>query len=760
MNSNWSLSFAILDKMKKGVAIFHDDGILKLNSAFKKFFRINDTIHDFLHLLRDNSSLVLAYPDKEIISTERSPSERILNQEDLKDEIWQVTDRIHGECWYGEFSGHNIDVDNHSRYVLFVNDVSESFLLKAELKSETRFFYDVINALPVMVSIYNPELNEMYLNNAVESITGWTRKDTENQSIMELAYPDPAYREYVMDYMQSLKEGFSEIIMRTRDGRDIVTSWANIKLSNGRQLGIGLDINKQKITEKAVKESEEKFRNLADNISQLAWITDKEGNVIWFNKRWYDFTGFRLKESAGMHYSDFIHPDYRSQVVSYYVECLKKGVIWEDTFPLKNKNDEFRWFLSRALPIYDESGNIKSWFGTNTDITELKNLQDKILKANEKAEKSVIMQKTFIQNISHEVRTPMNSILGFTELLEKSITNPEDKKHLESISYSGKKLLTLINDILDFSRLDSNDLKLSYDIVPLRNIFHQIEYQFEGLSLHFKKNMLKLKIVVNPEDENRYVYGDKYRIQQVMDNLVSNAVKYTEEGYIEVGCEIRDSEKQVLFFVKDTGTGINKQDYDLIFNRFQQSEKKQLQGTGLGLSISKQLVNLFGGDIWVESEKGKGSSFFFTHPLTEAPEMLSQKPKKKKGSFFRPDLTGITILIAEDDEYSFQLLEAMIAPTNARIIHAKNGHQAVEIFTDNKIIDIVFLDIRLPGLDGYEILEKIRSSNKSIPVIAQTAYAMPEDKTRSHNEGFDFHATKPVAMKDLYMILNTFLSEK
>lgn len=757
MRENISLSLSIFDSLKKGVAIFQDNKVYAQNKAFKNLFRLKDkNNHDFLQLIKDHNDLLISYPDKEIISSKKSPPKKILNRQEFENEIWQVTDNIHGECWYGNFSADSIQAGNQGYYVIYVDDISESYLAKAKLKTETKFFYDVINALPVMLTIYNPELDEIYLNKAVEDIIGWTNEDTKRKSIMELAYPDPQYRKKIAAYMRAAKEGFSDIIMHTKDGRDITTSWANVKLSDGRQIGIGLDINKQREIEKQVKDSEEKFRNLADNISQLAWIADEKGDIFWFNKRWFDYTGISLEESLGRAYKYLIHPSYQAQVELFYQKCIKKGTIWEDSFPLKGKNNEYRWFLSRALPIKNEHGRINSWFGTNTDITELKNLQDRLIEANEKAENAVSMQKTFIQNISHEVRTPMNSILGFTELLEKSISKPEEKEYLDSISYNGKQLLTLINDIIDFSRLDSNDLKLSYEAVSLRKVFQELENQFEALLLHFKKNTISLKINIKPEDSNISIYADQHRLLQVMNNLVSNAVKYTNEGFIEVGYEVFEAPDRILFFVKDTGIGIENKYAKLIFKRFHQTDRKQLHGTGLGLAICKHLVNLFEGEIWFESEEGKGSSFFFTYPFKEIPKDKKDKSQIEEAETVQPDLTGKTILVAEDDEYSYSLLKAMISPTNADLIHALDGKQAVEFFKIHNP-DLVFLDIRLPEMDGYEILEIIKQTNENTPVIAQTAYAMPEDKTKSHTRGFDFHTTKPISMKKLYMILNAFL---
>jgi PAS domain S-box-containing protein len=758
MNNDLQLSFAILDTLKKGIAIFQKNEVVKLNSEFKRLFRLEEnTGFDIKSFLNEDSQIMITHPENVIVSDLVSPKIKIKKQETFDNEIWQITDNVNGECWYGRFRADVIYLGGESYYILYVVDVSENYLLKTKLENETRFFYELINALPIMISIYDPDQNLFNINDALERITGWTKKDIDSKSLMELAYPDPEYRKHISEYMRSLKPGFKDITMRTKDGRDIQTSWANVKLSDNRQVGIGLDINKQRIAERRLKESEERFRNLADNISQLAWIAGRKGSILWFNKRWYDFTGKDFEETGGRRFTNLIHPEHRKRVSRYYYECIYHGKIWEDSFPIMDKKNKYKWFLSRALPIKNKEGKIKSWFGTHTDITQLKKLQDDLMIASEKAENAVIMQKRFIQNISHEVRTPMNSILGFAELMAKTLKESNEKEYLHSIQYNGKQLLTLIDDILDYSRLDSNDLKLNYESVHLDKVFAELEHQFEGLSLHFKKTNLKLRLSINPEDRNYTLYTDKHRLQQVLNNLISNAVKYTNEGEIEVGYKLQDKENRILFFVKDTGRGIDEKFTELIFNRFQQTDSTHFQGTGLGLAISKQLVHLFGGKIWFDSELNKGSSFYFSHPDEKRTGKSQESDHKEKAKAEQPNLSGKKILVAEDDEYSFKLLETMLNMTGAEVLHASDGNRAVEIFHNSKI-DLVFLDIRLPGLDGYEILDSIRKENNTVPVIAQTAYAMPEDKLKSRKSGFDSHITKPISLNKLFIILNTYLS--
>ena len=769
-----------------GIVVFSRKGeILSFNPAFKEFFDLGKSEKASKEInideLRNNYAIyALNHPDS--IPYDDWPYMRVLREESFDKEQFYILNKENSKKWHALVSGKPI-MDEHDNFVfgiLFFKDISDLVKLKDEkeikareyqledrklqkiqdlVKAEQLLLKSIIDTIPVMITLYDEEVN-IIVNKAFEKITGWTKEDIHTSNVMELVYPDPGYREKVKKIMDKLTPGFNDIIMYTKKGFYLETSWANVKLPDGKRVGIGLDASSMKQAEKELKESEERFRNLADNISQFAWMTDKSGNITWYNKRWYDYSGTTYEEMKGLGWTKVHHPDHVDRVVTHIKDCFEKGTRWEDTFPLRNKSGKYRWFLSRALPLKNDNGEITGWFGTNTDITESKKLQEELITAKEKAEKAISVQSSFIQNISHEVRTPMNSILGFTELLQKTIKTGNEERFLNAISYNGKQLLRLIDDIVDLSRLDKNELSLSKSVVQPEKVIHQTRLQFEGLKLMLKKEHLDLIIKTVELLPNIYLYTDYHRLQQVINNLVSNAVKYTDEGYVEIGLDLDEKRKEIIFHVKDTGIGIDRVNFKRVFKRFQQfdtSDKKKFSGTGLGLAISKNLVKLFGGKIWFDSKFGVGTTFYFTHPYIESNKGVQRKNKQLDlNSKQKPILNGKTILIAEDDEYSYLMMEAMLMDTKARILHAANGKKALEIFEKHDI-DLIFLDIRLPDMTGYDILKEIKKKNIQVPLIAQTAFAMPEEKRKSMKEGFDFHATKPLSQEDLYIILNKFL---
>lgn len=386
---------------------------------------------------------------------------------------------------------------------------------------------------------------------------------------------------------------------------------------------------------------------------------------------------------------------------------------------------------------------------------------DELMHAKEKAEKSDRLKSAFIANMSHEIRTPLNSILGYTKILEDSISNEEHKKYIEVINYSGKHLLHLIDDIVDLSRLEAGEMKIVEEEVALNEMVNDLKSQFKAYALNMGKNHLEFQVQL-PEIcmKGLVIKTDKFRVQQVINNLLSNAVKFTEKGFVEFGYEITGNGNKIRFFVRDTGPGISIEDQEVLFNRFQQGRRsttRVVSGTGLGLAISKGLAGLLGGEIWVESEPGSGSGFYFTIPFKEIKSGKMIEPNRKGiiGSGI-PQLSGKKILLCEDDMYSRQMMVYILKKTDAELLVTTNGRECLDQYRQNNI-DMVLLDLRLPEVDGYQVIKEIRSIDTDTVVIAQTAYAMLDDIRKFKETGFTDYLTKPVNNNELYGMLNKYL---
>lgn len=652
---------AVFNNVQDGVLIFdHNGNLIQINPEGLKMHGIDPSDKEKI-LNRPFSFYQLLDEGRHQIPEFGHPVSRVLAQESFSNDpyIIKVTkDSSETPVMYSGFPQYDED-GNVIAGIIFARPMPDNLIRKEStqeiynynyqvkqlekyqqlLKEDRELIEIIIDTIPVMVTIYDKRIKSFTMNRATQNITGWTYEDIADNNLMELVYPNPVYRQEISNFMQSLEPGFKDIVIRTRDGRDIETSWANVELPDGRQVGVGID------------------------------------------------------------------------------------------------------------------------------ITERKQLERELINARKKAEKESKVQYAFIQNISHEVRTPMNSILGFTELLHKEITRKKESEFLHAISYNGKQLLRLIDDIIDFSQLDNNQVSIQREELNLYEQMNQIELQMEGMKKAYKKRHLKLHMNHPANNLQIILKTDRFRLQQVLQNLLGNAIKYTEKGSVEIGYEVREEKNDILFYIKDTGIGIDVADRGRVFKRFNRlhdTNSQEVRGTGLGLAICKHLVNLLGGEIWFQSNQGDGTIFYFNHPYkalkkveTETVDVGMQAVQAIADDLL-PDLSDKVILIVEDDSFSYMMMYHMLEESRAIILHADTGRKAIEIFNKYNI-DLVFLDIRLPELDGYQVIKYMHDNSPNIPVVAQTANALPEDRIKINEAGFDYHITKPISRDRLVSVLNKFL---
>ncbi|MGC9472180.1 MAG: ATP-binding protein [Bacteroidales bacterium] len=370
-------------------------------------------------------------------------------------------------------------------------------------------------------------------------------------------------------------------------------------------------------------------------------------------------------------------------------------------------------------------------------------VKDLFVREREKARRSDRLKSAFLANMSHEIRTPMNSILGFSQLLAEPVTEEEKTQYVRIINDNSIYLLQLIEDIIDISKIEAEQIEIFPVELKLQELFEEIKLVFLQSLIKNEKSHIALEYKI-PSPHLR-VHADKIRLKQVLSNLLTNAVKFTDNGRIEFGCHIR--EKELEFYTCDSGIGISPRHQKEIFERFFKVEDKHpdriYRGTGIGLAISKNLVELMGGKMWVESEPGKGSCFRFTLPYepVEEPERPDRSVQRMAGEFH---WNGHTILIAEDEESNYLYLHEVLKKTGISILRATHGQEAVDTVSDHPEIDLVLMDIKMPGIDGYQATRKVKALRKDLPVIAQTAYAMEGDAARSLEAGCDDYLPKPI----------------
>lgn len=389
-----------------------------------------------------------------------------------------------------------------------------------------------------------------------------------------------------------------------------------------------------------------------------------------------------------------------------------------------------------------------------------KEIEINLQMAKERAEESDILKSSFLANMSHEIRTPMNAIIGFSELItRKTISQEKKDTYAQYITNSGKTLLNLIDDIIDIAKIEASQLKINKSTTYVNIMFNEI---LEYINTEKKRNKKDHILFTKNEaisDINFCVLCDPFRLKQILTNLLNNALKFTFEGIIEFGYLIPNN-ATILFYVSDTGIGLSDDKIPLIFERFRQADDtttRQFGGTGLGLAISKKLVEMMGGRIWAESEKSKGSTFFFTLPLI-IPEKSIKIVEQNLESAAGDNFEGKTILIAEDEDNNYIYLQEVLSPTKVTLIRAKTGYQAVSIYKNQPEISLILMDIKMPEMNGYQATSIIKEINPSLPIIAQTAYAMAEDIIRGKNAGCDDYLAKPIKPELLINTLRRYLS--
>jgi len=379
----------------------------------------------------------------------------------------------------------------------------------------------------------------------------------------------------------------------------------------------------------------------------------------------------------------------------------------------------------------------------------------KLRTAEQMAKESDRLKTTFLQNISHEIRTPMNGIMGFTELLKnQDLSEDEKKEFIKIISDSSALLFNIVNEVIDISIIESGTNKVTLSEIRLNSLIDET-YDYFTHAVQQGITILSVKDLGNGSD---LVSTDAVKVRQVLRNLISNSVKFVEEGYIKFGYEVKGNE--IEFFVEDTGIGIPLESQALIFDRFfkgSTQDRKFYEGVGLGLAISKGLVELLEGRIWMESEPGKGSRFHFTIPYRKAEGVKNSiiTSSASRANAVGPNYGGITVLLAEDDAHNQRYIYEMLSRLGIKVIPAVNGREAVELFSSYSSIDLVMMDLKMPVMDGYTAAEEIHKLKANAYIVAQTAYTFNEE-IKVKAAGFDDYISKPFREEQVIAVLERF----
>ncbi len=570
-----------------------------------------------------------------------------------------------------------------------------------------------------------------------------------------------------------------EIYLTRENGQKIPTSFTCKYLYDQNDqprkiIGTIRNITERKQAEEVIRHSEERYRILAENSSDMISKHNWDRTYLYVSPACQKLLGYHPEELNGRSAYNVIHPDDVEDIRKNHIQLLENRTSsFIESYRIRKKDGTYIWFETNNQVIYNHNSYlVQEIVCVSRDITERKD-KEELLKAKEVAERANKAKSEFLANMSHEIRNPLNAIIGMTNTLAKTPMNTDQHQFLESIAISSRNLLNILNDILDFSKIEANRIDLTFANFSLKQLITETidifvpQAKVKGLFLSYE--------IIDRVPEN--LYGDEKKIVQILNNLLSNAIKFTNQGKVHVKVEtsaVSSNNTTLKFSVEDTGVGVKEEDIPNLFESFRQLDitaKKEYQGTGLGLSIVKSLVELMNGKVTFESELGKGSCVSFeipviishvkTTPKTE-PHLEgtvisnSNKPVKKH---------ALNILVAEDDAINQLYLAGFLKSLGWSVDTASNGLIALEKFKNNSY-DLILMDGQMPKMDGFETTQKIRelenknSNNKHIPIIAITGYAIAGDRERFLKAGMDDYVSKPIDESKLIDIIQSMMDAR
>jgi PAS domain S-box-containing protein len=544
--------------------------------------------------------------------------------------------------------------------------------------------------------------------------------------------------------------------------RNFFSSEEEITLLEKIILNISFALEKIQVEEDR-KKTEDKIRQLSQAVEQSPVsivITNTFSEIEYVNPKFIETTGYTLEETIGKN-PRFLKSGHTSLVEYKELwQTIVSGKEWHGEFHNKRKDGTLFWESASISPIVNTEGKTTHFIAIKEDITDRKNVEKELVKSKERAEESDRLKLVFLANMSHEIRTPMNGILGFTELLKAPhISSKEKKEYISIIEKSGKRMLNIINDIISISKVESGQIEISKTET---NINEQLEYIYTFFKPEANLKGIDLTLQKILPSGNNYIKTDCEKLYAVLTNLVKNAIKFTNEGSIEIGCEKKGG--YLEFFVKDTGLGIPISQKKIIFERFRQANEtisRTHEGSGLGLAISKAYVEMLDGRIWVESQEGKGSTFYFTIPFHSDIDHKNDTVVDKAVSIIKEEnkVKDLKVLIVEDDAISKLLITIAVKPYSKEILKVSTGFEAIEACRNNPDIDVVMMDINMPEMGGYEATKNIREFNKDLVIIAQTANGMQSDRDNAIAAGCTDYISKPINITDLGALIQKYFKK-
>lgn len=642
-------------------------------------------------------------------------------------------------------------LQNESLFVGFITDISERKRMEVALRQSELQYRSLISNIPGVAfrCRLDQDWSMLFISDAVERLTGWKPEEfiTGDKTFAQLLHPeDVAWTAAIVsEKLHSGQPYMLEYRILDRDGKEhwVSESASGVRGENGKIEWIdGVIID---ITDSKRRNAE--FEGVVNAISRSLAVVefDLQGHILNANQNFLSITGYALDELVGRHHSILCEPsEVSSPEYQQLWETLRKGINTAGDFHRIGKQGQDIWIHGSYNPIFDPQGSPYKIIKFASDLSERHAMEQDLRDAKARAEHAAAAKNTFLANMSHEIRTPMNAILGFTDVLLSEPANDNQRRHLTTVRNSARSLLTLLNDILDTAKLDHGAVELEIRDFSLREVCMQV---MATLRINAQAKALPL-VLDYPETVPDFFQGDALRLQQILLNLIGNAIKFTETG--EVTLHVSRHQELIHLIIQDTGIGIAPDRINHIFDPFAQADasmSRRFGGTGLGTTISRQLIELMGGRIWVESELNVGSQFHVELPLAIGNAITATDEQRIV------ELPPLNILAVDDVPQNLELIQVLLGKLGHTITTARNGAEAVDVFSKSTF-DIILMDVQMPVLNGLEATQRIRAleleyHRHPTPIIALSASVLEADIKAAKAAGMDGFAHKPIDMQRL-----------